>query len=459
MTWKPILLPILAISMSCTGTLQATPHLEDDSDLAKTYIENYLNIAIDEMDRVGIPTSITLAQGMLESAFGKSELATSANNHFGIKCHKGWEGETYYCKSKEHTETGVARSSHCFRKYATTKDSYVDHSNFLASRSHYSFLFEMSDADYTKWAKGLLAAGYATDPSYADKLIQVIEKYNLQEYDRYTNNILASNDFAAQGGAVNLNSLKARVDRLENILIEAEMHQKELLERQAEFRDQVIIMQQKHYDLKDNLNEKVRILDQNIARQREIISQMQSSLKNVENIQQGILKSDPLADYFNPDGTPKLEVALFPEKRKNADGVFYQSGRKATTLDEGQSLLDIAERYNTSYKDLVKNNDLQDDEQELPKGCYIYLESKASYVKTQSEHQVVIGETMHSISQRYGIKLSKLYQRNYMKTGDEPEVGEFIFFNEFADDGQPKLRATAEDTKDTFGGGGVKRKK
>lgn len=459
MTWKPILLPILAISMSCTGTLQATPHSEDDSDLAKAYIETYLNTAIDEMDRVGIPTSITLAQGMLESAYGSSELATGANNHFGIKCHKGWAGETYYCKSKEHTERGVAKSSHCFRKYATVQASYVDHSNFLASRSHYSFLFEMTDADYKKWAKGLLKAGYATDPSYANKLIQVIEKYNLHTYDRYTNNVLVSSDFATQGTGVNLFNLKARVERLESILMEAEVHQKELLERQAEFRDQVVIMQQKHYDLKDKLNEKVRVLDQNIARQRDIINQMQSSLKNVENIQQGILKSDPLAEFFNPDGTPRLEVALFPEKQKNSEGVFYQSGRKATTLEKDQSLLDLADRYNTSYKDLLKYNDLEDDEQELVEGCYIYLEGKASYVKNESEHQVVIGETMHSISQRYGIKLSKLYQRNYMKTGDEPEVGEFVFFNESANDGQPKLRTTASDTKDTFGGGGVKRKK
>ncbi|MCP4440605.1 MAG: LysM peptidoglycan-binding domain-containing protein [Aureispira sp.] len=457
MTLKTFLIPALAMTVSCVGTLRATP-LAEDSDVANAYIETYLNVAIDEMDRVGIPTSITLAQGMLESAFGTSELATGANNHFGIKCHKGWTGETYFCKSKEHTETGIARNSHCFRKYSTVEDSYVDHSNFLASRSHYAFLFERANGDYKKWAEGLLSAGYATDPSYADKLIQVIEKYSLQEYDTYTNNVLVSKDFAAQGGAVNINNLKARVDRLESILQEAEIHQKELLERQAEFRDQIVAMQQKQYTTRENFNEKVRVLDQNIARQSEIIGQMQSSLEHVENIQQGILKSDPLAKFFNPDGTPKLEVALFPEKQKNSSGIFYQSGRKATTLEEGESLIDIAERYNTAYKDLLKYNDLEDDEQVLPKGCYIYLEAKASYVKNETEHQVVIGETMHSISQRYGIKLSKLYQRNYMRTGDEPEVGEFVMFNENSDEGQPKLRATAT-PKGNFGGGGVKRKK
>jgi len=139
------------------------------------YINTYKKIAIKEMNRTGIPASITLAQGILESANGNSRLAKKANNHFGIKCHSSWKGKTIYKDDDKKHE--------CFRKYKSAYDSYIDHSNFLTRGHRYSFLFEYKTTDYKKWAKGLKKAGYATSKTYASRLIQIIEDYKLYEYD------------------------------------------------------------------------------------------------------------------------------------------------------------------------------------------------------------------------------------------------------------------------------------
>lgn len=140
------------------------------------YIDTFSDIAMAEMEAYGIPASITLAQGILESGFGRSELAQKTNNHFGIKCHTGWNGQFDY-----HDDD---RKGECFRKYNHPMYSFRDHSVFLSSRSRYARLFELRRDDYKGWAKGLKKAGYATDPRYPQKLINFIEKYNLKKYDR-----------------------------------------------------------------------------------------------------------------------------------------------------------------------------------------------------------------------------------------------------------------------------------
>ena len=126
-----------------------------------------------------IPASITLAQGILESGMGESRLAVKANNHFGIKCHKNWRGKKIYHDDDEKGE--------CFRVYKSPIDSYRDHSLFLSNRNRYSFLFELKKGDYKGWAKGLKKAGYATDPTYSKKLIELIERFDLIQYDRNNN--------------------------------------------------------------------------------------------------------------------------------------------------------------------------------------------------------------------------------------------------------------------------------
>ena len=140
------------------------------------YIEFYSSIAKEEMLQYGIPASITLAQGILESGAGRGELTQKANNHFGIKCHKEWTGDKVFHDDDE--------SQECFRKYRDPKYSFRDHSLFLTQRSRYQDLFKLRKDDYKGWAKGLKKAGYATDPKYSDKLISLIERYNLSNYDQ-----------------------------------------------------------------------------------------------------------------------------------------------------------------------------------------------------------------------------------------------------------------------------------
>jgi len=139
------------------------------------YIAKYSDMAIAEMNEFGIPASITLSQGILESGNGESYLSTQGKNHFGIKCHD-WEGEEIFTDDDEENE--------CFRKYKRVEQSYRDHSEFLTTHSRYSSLFELKITDYKGWAKGLKKAGYATSPTYADNLINLIERYDLHQFDK-----------------------------------------------------------------------------------------------------------------------------------------------------------------------------------------------------------------------------------------------------------------------------------
>ena len=152
------------------------------------YISRYASIAVNEMYRTGVPASITLAQGIIESRSGQSALAVDGNNHFGIKCHNSWRGKTMLADDD--------RKNECFRVYDSAEESFRDHSDFLRYRDRYKFLFDFTTTDYKSWAYGLKQAGYATDPSYASKLIQCVEDYNLSRYDRMT-----VDEALAEGGA------------------------------------------------------------------------------------------------------------------------------------------------------------------------------------------------------------------------------------------------------------------
>jgi hypothetical protein len=156
-------------SIGQTTTIKKASYLE--------YIKLYAPVAIREMKDYKIPASITLSQALIESGAGKSELAVSANNHFGIKCHQGWKGETY-----THDDDAPGE---CFRKYKSADESFRDHSLFLTSRPRYVPLFSLDIYDYKAWAMGLKKAGYATNPRYAEILIKVIEDYELYKYDRF----------------------------------------------------------------------------------------------------------------------------------------------------------------------------------------------------------------------------------------------------------------------------------
>lgn len=156
-------------------TLEATSKTVVYAEVVKAYVLDFKETAKQNMRNHGVPASITLAQGILESGAGRGTLCTTANNHFGIKCHTGWTGESVYHDDDSEQE--------CFRKYKDPAESYNDHSLFLTSRGRYAALFKLDKDDYKGWAKGLKAAGYATDPKYPDKLIGLIERYDLAQYD------------------------------------------------------------------------------------------------------------------------------------------------------------------------------------------------------------------------------------------------------------------------------------
>lgn len=168
---------IACLWLACLSQAQSNAHLE--------YIERFKEIAIREMERAGIPASIKLAQGLLESGAGTSDLARRANNHFGIKCGGDWSGKTYYKKDDDFNERGELIES-CFRDYRNPEASYIAHSEFLRDPNkqyRYGFLFRLDPTDYKAWARGLKRAGYATSATYASKLIDIIERYDLHRYD------------------------------------------------------------------------------------------------------------------------------------------------------------------------------------------------------------------------------------------------------------------------------------
>ena len=168
---KRILIALfLLLGVVCLAAGDDTPQ--------ERYVKKYSQMAVQEMIRSGVPASITLAQGLLESGSGRSTLATKGNNHFGNKSHSKWTGDTIHADDD--------RKNECFRKYKSADESFRDHSDFLRYSDRYKFLFELERTDYKGWAYGLKQAGYATDPTYASKLIKYVEDYNLSRYDTLT---------------------------------------------------------------------------------------------------------------------------------------------------------------------------------------------------------------------------------------------------------------------------------
>lgn len=176
----------IIICVACLIPLTSFTWYSATERLVRDYINTYAELAVIEMYRSGVPASITLAQGLHESNYGQSDLATRANNHFGIKCKSYWKGQKYYHEDDDFNTKGDLIES-CFRAYNNPVESYVDHSNFLMYSSHYGKLFYLDKTDFKGWAYGLKECGYATDINYSKKLISKIEKYNLTQYDHSDN--------------------------------------------------------------------------------------------------------------------------------------------------------------------------------------------------------------------------------------------------------------------------------
>lgn len=308
---------ILAVMYSCRVSKPVVTPVTTNGSVVN-YISSYKDLAVSEMRRTGVPASVTLAQGMLESDYGRSSLARIGNNHFGIKCHSDWNGQTI----RKHDDN----RSECFRKYRRPEDSFYDHSDFLKSGSRYRFLFDLDPLDYKAWARGLKKAGYATNPEYANLLIRKIEENKLYEFDKdYTSSITKPQDKVpaietpipskstsdepgrVQGGTITFGDVMARVPRI-----------------QENNRIQYIIV--KDGDTKEKLENEFQLLKWELARYND------------------------LEDNFTP--APGQILYLEPKREKAETGLEFH------TAANGETMYMISQKYGIKLKSLLEMNNM-----------------------------------------------------------------------------------------------------
>lgn len=349
---------------------------KDEKTPQVRYVEKYSALAIEEMYRSGVPASITLAQGLLESRYGLSELATKGNNHFGIKCHNNWQGGKVY-----HDDD---RKGECFRKYDSPEESFRDHSDFLRYRDRYKFLFDLEVNDYKGWAHGLKKAGYATDPAYPAKLIKLIEDYSLYRYD------VEPSDYGY---------------------------------RQPDDVEEYVFVQQKE-EKKPAEDKKTKKSDKK-SRKEDKKSKKQSHKEDGE--QQRVIPQSPT----------KAETPVLVEKAP--DGEFsFSLTRKMYSLNgvpfvyaaKGETYASIAKDFGLFPREILKFNDLKGTallDQELPVGTLVYVQPKRNEAaKGIEKHVLETEDSLWAISQRYGVKLDKIYKMNALNGNYVPREGDII---------------------------------
>lgn len=298
--------------------------LTASAESRKDFIRRYKHIAIREMERTGIPASIKLAQGILESGCGESQLSVNANNHFGIKCHD-WVGATFHMDDDTTDE--------CFRKYGDAEQSWIDHSEFLVSRPRYAFLFDLPATDYKSWARGLKKAGYATNPKYADMLIRIIEEERLYQYDHWVKHPTAAREAlasAAGRSSASLNSTTATTVSYR---------------KREEMRNGIICIEIKEGDSLENIARYYNI------KMKKLLAYNDKKDTSLENGQYVYLKK---------------------KKSKAARGYEFHRVKK------GDTLYLISQMYGVRLKNLVKYNYI-DSDTPLVEGEKIYLRSNAGY--------------------------------------------------------------------------------
>ncbi|MFT6936257.1 MAG: hypothetical protein ACJA1N_000553 [Saprospiraceae bacterium] len=324
------------------------------------YLEKFKDFSISEMYRTGIPASIKLGQGILESDIGNSKLSKNSNNHFGIKCKSTWTGKTYYHEDDDFDNAGKLLES-CFRAYISPYESYLDHSEFLANRERYKFLFAYHHTDYKQWAYGLKSAGYATAKGYSETLIRIIEKYNLSQYDSMAN------------------PYEVKPLALSHTFDE---------------------------------NEKLAVL----GRESETITEIASrSTVKIEHAEKGY---EPFKIMRKEDNVR----LFFPEEGKD----YFQINNLMAVSSKNQTLLQIAKKNEIKLKRLLKYNEISI-ANDLIENQYIFLSKKEkSFIGFKKAHTVQKGENMYIIAQRYGIRLKYLYKMNKMKKGQQPATGQVL---------------------------------
>jgi LysM repeat protein len=350
-----ILLVLAGLFLLQTIQLSAKPWSEDffiDDNKARFYIEKYKHIAVAEMDRTGIPASIKMAQGILESGVGESELANVANNHFGIKCGgEVWKGESHYVWDDE-----VVKS--CFRVYESAEESYMAHSEFLLNPKkafRYGVLFELERHDYKGWAKGLQKSGYATSKTYSKNLISIIERLDLYKLDYLTVEVLAMtkdelvNIFPKTGPEVDLNAadtttIKTRIqDPFSSV---------------SDSVDIVLTL----YQFQVNGIEAVYVQPGD----------------DLESIADRYRKNAKKLYRFNELKGRELKVGQYVFLSKKGNCYEHSSPRKSSNVhivNRGQTMYDIAQLYGVKYKKLLKYNRVYRNEAPRP-GVQVFLKKQ-----------------------------------------------------------------------------------
>jgi LysM repeat protein len=300
-------------------------------EAAKKYIQNFKSDAVKEMLMYNIPASITLAQGMLESGYGLSDLAVYANNHFGIKCHEEWHGPTFI-------KTDDAKDE-CFRKYPSVLDSYTDHSLFLRSRPRYASLFELKTTDYKGWANGLKEAGYATDPKYVRRLLELIETYELYKYDKPNQN--------------------KEIDAIKNVPT-----QKTVKPSNSEHIESTTALAEKKSVAKLETNQPREILHSGIIKYI-IIKPNDTFLKVSKDLDKDLWQLYKFND-LSPDDKliPGQKLYLQPKRRK-AKEPFH-------IVQKGETMKSISQLYNIKLKSLYKKNRMKETDEPTP-GQQLYM--------------------------------------------------------------------------------------
>lgn len=457
----------------CTCGIRLLSAEEPTSEQVQEFLNVHLSYAQDQALMAGIPVSFTLGQAMIESNYGRSELATKANNFFGIKGIHGWDGAVYYIKSKEQDRnTGsVQLEGSNFRQYADIAAAYEDRLIFLWSSSRYADLFKLASNDYKGWAKGIHDAGYATASDYAVNIINFIEKHNLQQYDMSlaASEILLNKFAVATGSKENVLLIKDITRSKRDLYQQVNKHSAKIIDAAEKYGQDLqlqindlkrmgVNIRKENQSEHEALWDKIHQLEALVIRQNEYINSLQIKVADLERQVQGIYASDPL--LRNTEMT--TGNSLFPIQKSTADGIFYIAGKKAVQIREGQTLLDVAHANNIEYKNLLQYNELTaevvESEKKLPDNLYIYLEPKANIAGDESlTHQVRSGENLYLISQLYGIKIQRLYARNNLniQSGEEPLVGEFIFINKKAPS-KPKTRPISpnDNASSLFNAGG-----
>jgi len=382
------------------------------------YIDQYKDIAISEMKRTGIPASITLAQGIIESNSGESNLALNYKNHFGIKCKSDWKGETTYQDDDTKQE--------CFRVYPNSIASFIDHSNFLKTRPNYAPLFELDPVDDSAWAYGLKKAGYATASDYPKKLLKVINDFELSQYnfpelsfydddDTPTQKVDTSKKIApiVIADSIKTNSVSSNlikidtVKKIEDTLI-----------------DNIQLSSVKGISSSDTVHTTTPkamngIGSIAIEQAKEIALKIDTALAidTITNKKDIILNETSIIDTSKQVTKTQSSAATFEYPK----GKFKANQLLAIWAKAGSSFLDIANTYNIALYKLYDYNDLEETDL-LAKDQILYLVPKRKEV-SKKVHLVVAGETLYDISQNEGIQLNYLEAYNVGVTDKNLQVG------------------------------------